>query len=112
MRAPPTKIARARFAETLFRLQTRADVRDYREAHRFLTSGLDLAQGLADALGLYGPRGARVVAMAKALCDFEKPEIDGGLPMRTKTDLVRAVEAFARDPGLPKSRLQAKTADG
>ena len=100
---------RARFAELLFRMQRGAALQDYREAHALLASGSELAQGLADARALYGAQGARVVLMAKALCDFSKPEIDGGLSAREMKDLVRAVENFARNPGLPSSDLRAKT---
>lgn len=103
---------RVRFAEILFRLQRGADLRDYRDAHEFLAAGYDLTRGLSDARALHGAQGARVVAMAKALCDFTDPAVDAGLSMRMKADLIGAVEAFARNPGLPESDLRPNRAKG
>lgn len=98
-------------ARKLFVLQKRVDPKDYLDIAAMLGAGLDLPQGLADARAIHGPERAHTVSIVKALCDLGNPELVLTLPDRAKRLLVDACESFARDPGLPKSRLQAKTVD-
>lgn len=98
-------------ARKLFTLQKRVTAKDYLDIEALLGAGLGLAQGLADARAIHGPERAHVVSMVKALCDTEHPDLTDELPRRTKASLLRAAEEFARNPGLPRSRLQAKRLD-
>jgi hypothetical protein len=94
-----TTAERVRLAEILRRIATSLDPNDYLEAHALLASGINLAQGLADARAIFGPQRAHAISIAKALCDVAHPDLEGKLPTRVRVDLVRAVEKFARDPG-------------
>jgi hypothetical protein len=98
-------------ARKLFVLQKRVDPKDYLDIAAILGAGLDLPQGLADARAIHGPERAHTVSIVKALCDLGNPELRRAVPDRIKRVLIDACEAFAKNPGLPKSRLQAKTID-
>jgi hypothetical protein len=98
-------------ARKLFVLQKRVDPKDYLDVAALLGSGLTLPQGLADARAIHGPERAHAVSIAKALCDATHPALAKALPRAVKVRLVGDVERFARAPGLPRSRLQAKTID-
>ncbi|MCM0020138.1 MAG: nucleotidyl transferase AbiEii/AbiGii toxin family protein [Tagaea sp.] len=98
-------------ARKLFVLQKRVDPKDYLDIAAMLDAGLDLPQGLADARAIHGPERAHAISIVKGLSDVANAELRRALSDRVKRLLLTACEDFARNPGLPKSRLQAKTLD-
>jgi hypothetical protein len=94
------------FGTKLATITQRIESRDYIDVAALLCSGLDINQGVAALLGLYGNQ-ASALQSVKTMVWFGDGDLDRALPADVKQELARAADGYdARTGPLPKRSLR------
>lgn len=94
------------FGTKLATITQRIETRDYIDIAALLRSGLDINQGVAALLGLYGNQASGLQSV-KTMVWFGDGDLDRALPDGVKQELTRAADGYdARTRPLPKRSLR------
>lgn len=94
------------FGTKLATITQRIETRDYIDIAALLRSGLDINQGVAALLGLYGNQASGLQSV-KTMVWFGDGDLDRALPDGVKQELTRAADGYdARTGPLPKRSLR------